>query len=324
MSTLVGSVALDNRIRRGERLNLSDGTFLHIQPQLNRVAFMEPHAVVNHMMSHALSNTVRHVCLTIPALLLTCYATLWPAERSALAQAPTPSPQTPTSTPTPTVTHDQGAWVGLYTHYLLTDQLGFYGEYHLRRSGGLDRMSKLTTRLGVSYHPSPTLSLKGGTEHRLSWSKRPNDPTEEPYVSEHRAWEQLSTSLTLFGLKLGQQVRLEQRWRRSTSKLKPDYDVVYRHRYKLSLCRGLPGADSLFACAYNEVFLQTGEAVERRYFEENRSYLGLGAWLSPQLSVQIGYMRSYGQTGDERFKSDDIIRLNLYHRLSFVERGEEG
>jgi hypothetical protein len=35
-------------------------------------------------------------------------------------------------------------------------------------------------------------------------------------------------------------------------------------------------------------------------------------------------MRSYGQTGDERFKSDDIIRLNLYHRLSFVERGEEG
>lgn len=264
------------------------------------------------MMSLPLSTQSHRACIICLALLLTCYPAPWSASQSALAQT------------SPTVTRDQGAWVGLYTHYLFTDQLGFYGEYHLRRSGWLERMNKLTARLGVSYQVSRTLSLKGGTEHRLSWSKRPNDPTEEPYVPEHRVWEQLSTSDTLFGLKLGQQVRLEQRWRRSTSKLKPDYYALYRHRYKLSLCRGLPGVTSLFACVYNEVFVQTGEAAERRYFEENRSYLGLGAWLSPQLSLQVGYMRSYGQTGDERFKSDDIIRLNLYHRLSFFEHGEEG
>lgn len=219
------------------------------------------------------------------------------------------------------IQRDQGMWFGLYTLYHFSKNWGFYGEYHLRRAQGFEQMSKLAVRLGLNYTWNESFNLTGGTEHRLNWTRTPHLDTEEEYVPENRIWEQFSTRTQFAHLQLGQQVRLEQRWKRSASKTDPENRFIQRFRYKLSFCGhlyGQEGPSGIFACIYNELFMQAGN-VEWRYYEENRTYAGLGVGITEHLSLQLGYMKSIGPIGDSIFKNEDIIRLNLFHKLNFFE-----
>ena len=121
------------------------------------------------------------------------------------------------------ISRDNGVWFGLYTTYWFSEKFGYYGEYHVRRSHGLDQMSKLYLRFGANYRPYDDLRLTFGVVNRYTWTEHPGDPTEEDYVPEYRFWEQALFSQKYFGLKLYHQLRVEQRWRRSTSIEDPTY-----------------------------------------------------------------------------------------------------
>lgn len=224
------------------------------------------------------------------------------------------------------VARDTGVWFGLYTTYWLSDKWGYYGEYHLRRSNFLDHMSKLYLRLGANYRPSSGLRLTLGVVNRYTWTDHPEDPTEEAYVPEFRFWEQALFIEKYFGLKFYHQLRVEQRWRRSTSMEDPTYYYYNRFRYKFLAYVPIFGdflnRNSFFLCLYNEIFMQQGEKIQFNYYEDNRAYVGFGYGITDDIQLHFGYMKSFGQLDAFTFRDHDIFRLSLYHKHSFFEGDE--
>lgn len=131
------------------------------------------------------------------------------------------------------VERDKGVWFGLYTSYWLTEKWGYYGEYHVRRADLLDRMSKLYIRVGANYKVDDGLKLTFGVVNRYTWSDFPDSPAEEKYVPEFRFWEQLLFKNYYFGMRFYHQIRIEQRWKRSTKIIDPTYYYYNRFRYTL-------------------------------------------------------------------------------------------
>ena len=216
---------------------------------------------------------------------------------------------------------DNGAWLGLYTTYWFTKKWGYYGEYHVRRADFVNRMSKLYMRFGVNYKVDSHLRLTTGVVNRYTWTDHPGSPLEEAVVPEYRFWEQALFNAKYFGLKIYHQLRIEQRWRRSTKIAEPKYYYYNRFRYKFLAYGPIFGplleTGSLFFCFYNEIFMQAGEKVEYNYYEDNRAYAGIGYGLTDDVHLHIGYMKSFGQLNAFEFRNHDIFRLSIYHKLSF-------
>ena len=216
---------------------------------------------------------------------------------------------------------DNGAWLGLYTTYWFSKKWGYYGEYHVRRADFVNRMSKLYMRFGVNYKVDTNLRLTVGVVNRFTWSDYPESPLEERVVPEYRFWEQALFTAKYFGLKFVHQLRVEQRWKRSTQIADPTYYYYNRFRYKILAYGPIFGplleTGSLFFCFYNEIFMQQGEKVEFNYYEDNRAYAGLGYGLTDSVHLHVGYMKSFGQLDAFRFRNHDIFRLSIYHKLSF-------
>ena len=223
----------------------------------------------------------------------------------------------------PLVARDQGVWFGLYTTYWLSKKWGYYGEYHLRRSNFLDRMSKLYLRFGANYKVDQQLRITVGVVNRYTWTDHPGSIEEEDYVPEFRFWEQLLFKNRYFGMKFYHQLRVEQRWRRSTKIIDPTYYYYNRFRYKFlgyaPIYGPLSKKNSFFLCFYNEIFMQQGEKVKYNYYEDNRSYLGVGYSLTDKIQLHFGYMKSFGQIDEFTFRNHDILRVSLYHKHYFFD-----
>ena len=222
---------------------------------------------------------------------------------------------------------DTGAWLGLYTTYWLSKKWGYYGEYHIRRADFVNRMSKLYLRVGANYRVDTNLRLTFGVVNRYTWSDHPELETEETVVPEYRFWEQALFNARYFGLKIYHQLRVEQRWKRSTKISEPTYHYYNRFRYKFLFYGPLIGhlleTNSLFFCFYSEIFMQVGKQVQYNYFEDSRTYIGLGYGLTDEVHLHIGYMKSFGQLDAFKFRNHDIFRFSIYHKLSFFD-GDNG
>ena len=141
---------------------------------------------------------------------------------------------------------------------------------------------------------------------------RPDERAHSTFVEPHFAhairggWRQAPQS--------------EQRWKRSTKIADPTYYYYNRFRYKILAYGPIFGplleTGSLFFCVYNEIFMQAGEKVEFNYYEDNRSYAGVGYGLTDTFHLHIGYMKSFGQLDAFKFRNHDIFRLSIYHKLS--------
>ena len=224
---------------------------------------------------------------------------------------------------------DQGVWFGLYTTYKLSKDWAYYGEYHLRRSqvenswDTIGRMSKLYIRLGAMYKAHPQLNITMGVVNRYTWSETYPDPLEEKWVPEFRFWEQLLFKQRMFGIKLYHQVRVEQRWRRSTRIADPTFYYYNRFRYKLlgyfPIFGKLTRPGSFYGCLYNEIFMQQGKKVQYNFFEDNRAYMGVAYAFSDAFHLHFGYMKSFGQLNALTFRNHDIFRLSLYNKFDFYK-----
>jgi hypothetical protein len=223
---------------------------------------------------------------------------------------------------------DQGVWFGLYTTYKLSKKWAYYGEYHIRRAHVTSKtwdhigdMSKLYFRLGALYKAHPQLNVTMGIVNRYTWSETYPDPLEEEWVPEFRFWEQLLFKQKMFGIKLYHQLRVEQRWRRSTKIADPTYYYYNRFRYKLlgyfPLIGKLTQPGSFYGCLYNEIFMQQGKKVQYNFFEDNRAYMGVAYAFSDAFHLHFGYMKSFGQLNALTFRNHDIFRLSLYNKFDF-------
>lgn len=238
---------------------------------------------------------------------------------AALAVAVSYSLFSQVATPEKETRSTSGAWFGFYTKYHFNDRWAYYGEYHVRRKDGFDKMGQIYLRFGATYKVAKYLEVTAGFVNPYYWNPNPEATNTDRVAPQYRAWEQAVLATPFDHIKVMHQLRLEQRWRRDFVKDSP-YKLTHRFRYKLTVYVPLNHRDfdekTLFLAMYNEIFIQTGKTVTFNHLEDNRSFVGLGYNINHDWQIQSGYMYTYRHDGaPHKFENRNIWRLSLYHHL---------
>ncbi|MFD0861377.1 DUF2490 domain-containing protein [Sungkyunkwania multivorans] len=174
--------------------------------------------------------------------------------------------------------------IGILQHYELFNHY----EFAFFRTGiSLHLNPKVTTTIGYGYLSSEPFSknreAKGGTQHWMY---------EEVYLRSH-----------LQKFAFDHRFRHETRWIRKDGER---FHPYHRLRYRFQLKH--PIRKNYYIRGFNELFIN----LQKSPFNQNRSYVGLGAYLNDDISLDIGYMRN--AFSDANF---DRIRICLSFRLDY-------
>ncbi|MAP55585.1 DUF2490 domain-containing protein [Altibacter sp.] len=185
-----------------------------------------------------------------------------------------------------------GAW---YMYFFNTSfgesDWGLQGDFQYRDWRGLGDREQLLLRSGVTYTPKDL-----GVKFTLGYgniSSGAYGTDSDALVIEHRVYQEALLSNTILKrLLVTHRFRYEQRWVE---------DQDFRTRYRYNLFVNIPfNANELvkntyYFAFYNELFIngerQIGDGRSVGYFDRNRTYLGLGYVLKPNLRFQLGWMQ---------------------------------
>jgi hypothetical protein len=125
------------------------------------------------------------------------------------------------------------------------------------------------------------------------------DPPRRDEFVEHRAWQQLTWNLPLWGLTVQSRTRLEQRF------VETDGDTGWRLREFVKTTVPLTRDKDWFVSLWDELFWDLGDTDwgQRTGFRQNRAFAGLGAFLDAahRVSVEVGYLNQWvDRRGDDK------------------------
>jgi hypothetical protein len=119
--------------------------------------------------------------------------------------------------------------------------------------------------------------------------------------NEHRIWQQFFYKHSISKLKIDHRVRIEERMIQVHSKDQDNvvhddgytnHQVRFRYRFmaRLPLNHAALDPKTLFASAYDEVFLSTGKLVTFHEPDQNRIFAGLGYQFTKDFALQGGFL----------------------------------
>lgn len=202
----------------------------------------------------------------------------------------------------PTRTHAQGAarintvsshaWYQYFGTYRFTSRWSASTEVQVRRASLLSDKQQLLTRAALNYTLTDRVmfTVGYGYIHTYPYGEYPSAAA----FPEQRIYQQAQlTAAPLGRLVLAHRYRQEQRFLRFPGLT--DYQLLNRSRYQLRATLPLTQATvepkTLYAYAFDEVFVSFGKNVATNIFDQNRLGGGLGYKLSKALAVEVGYLQ---------------------------------
>jgi hypothetical protein len=203
------------------------------------------------------------------------------------------------------VTMEQ-AWLGYFNQTRFNPKWGLWFDAHIRtRDDFFSKYSTAATRIGLTYFLNDDTRLTAGYAF---FNFFPADNHKQVSQPEHRSWQQLQWQTKYKRLIAVQRLRLEQRHRRkiaSDSALAEGYNFNWRGRYsyllQIPLGKRSPQPNTFSLILNDEVMVNFGRQIVYNYFDQNRFFAGLSYHISPNVSLQFGYMNIFQQlaAGDE-------------------------
>ena len=175
-----------------------------------------------------------------------------------------------------------GSWLMYFGTNRVSDAFSIHTEAQFRYWEVGSNFNQMLLRTGANFHLTEQAIATAGYAYILT-----DGSFEEPAGAldsrEHRLFLQFILKNRLRKLAFEHRYRLEQRF----ISLGDANDTQYRARYRLQLTH--PINEVFFVNGYDEVFLN----LQGNVFGQNRLYLALGAKLSPEVSVQAGYLKNH-------------------------------
>jgi len=210
--------------------------------------------------------------------------------------------------------HNANLWVNYFGDHPLTENWQFHLDTQVRRDNvGLNQQQYLV-QPGFNWKVSPRLTLGAGYGYMRTYPYG-EFPVASP-VTEHRVWEQASTSTPLLNLNWNHRVRLEQRHIGRPG----NYRYENRFRYRLLTTVPLPFGErnDWYFKASDEIFLNFGGAVARNKFDQNRAYVALGRRLARHTRKEFGFMEQPLQHRNGRvMEHNHTLMLSLFSGWPF-------
>ena len=228
--------------------------------------------------------------------------------------------------PTRVADYNTVGWFVYEGDHGLGKRWAVHTEYQWRRVQVVRARQQALARLGLTYRLAPRVQLGGGYTSLVThpYGDYPTAGTGVPFP-EHRIYEDVTLSDTLGRLALAQRVRLEQRWVGQLNDGARRGDIAswqYQHRirYQLAATRPLKGArvddGEAYLTAFDEVFLNFGQAVGGNIFNQNRIGGGLGYQVRDGFQVELQYLNQITQHADPDPATDlPVFEFNHGFRL---------
>jgi hypothetical protein len=225
--------------------------------------------------------------------------------------------------PVKQVSESTPLWTGYLAQARLSNQWGLWTDVHLRTTDNLvEGLSTGILRVGLMYYLNDNTKLTAGYAYVNHFPAPGHAGISQP---EHRPWQQIQWHTNGPKSRLGQWIRLEERFRRrilSDSELAEGYTYGTRVRYNLLASFPLtkkgfaPGSLSLVL--NDEIHLNIGRKVVYNYFDQNRFFVGLGYQLGKHSTLQAGYMNLFQQlAAGNQYRNLHTARVFLFQNLDF-------
>jgi hypothetical protein len=191
-----------------------------------------------------------------------------------------------------------GSWNIVNLKYSIDKKWSVFGEAQLRSLKFYNTFHYYEYKAGVNYKIYPNVKLSLGMGNYITYNEGGNFKLPKNN-DEFRIWPQLVLSQSVGNFMIEQRYRAEFRFTSNG----------YRNRYRYRLGASLPIAKSkkgyspLIISASNELFF-TGKEP---YFERNRLLLTLNYKLSPQLSLQAGYLHQFDYKINDETGRDFLV-----------------
>jgi hypothetical protein len=194
---------------------------------------------------------------------------------------------------------DLGAWYMYFGTYEVSEKWSVHAEIqHRNHDVGFDIM-QLLTRVGMNYHLSDGAMLTAGYGYITNHD--PGDGISDPYLTEHRIWQQ-----AILRSQVGRQT-FEHRYRSEQRFM--DEEMEWRFRYRIFWSIPLHQIDEerkWFVGLYDEIFVKPYEVA----FDINRIYAAVGYQYKKGNNIQLGLLNQQTNTSAKFY-----LQLGWLHRI---------
>jgi hypothetical protein len=210
-------------------------------------------------------------------------------------------------------------WLTNTTTVRLHERWSLHVEYQFRRDNYLADWQQSLLRTGINYHLNDKVTLRVGYAwiETMPYGDFPIQAAGRQFT-EHRLYQVATVQNPLGRLGLSHRFMSEQRWvtryNLSTSGRAPEETVFqnrlrYMARLQMPLTKPTMGDRTVYAAAYDEIFLGFGENVSENVFDQNRLALLLGYQFSPLFRIEGGFFQQIVQLPRE-IETRNVFQLN--------------
>lgn len=215
-------------------------------------------------------------------------------------------------------------WLGFSSQSRFTDKSGLWVDLHLRFADHYIREKTMfLSRLGYIYYINDVMRLSGGYTYAHRYSQ-----AGVRRLPEHRPWQQIQWVSRKRRFELAQTTRVEQRFRKeSVDGFRSEgYSFNWRLRYNIAFTIPITGKSLVPKTSYlflsHEINVNAGKNIVYNYFDQYRSFAGLGYQFNSKLHANVGHLFIFQQDPRERhFGHTHAIRLFVYYNFDFRAGG---
>ena len=224
--------------------------------------------------------------------------------------------------------HVQQTWAAYFNQTRFSDRWGAWLDLHLRtKEDFVNDLSTGIVRGGITYYANDRLRLTAGYAFVNFF---PADDHSEISRPEHRPWQQVAWNTASPKARLGNSIRLEQRFRRKikdADELADGYLFNYRVRYNtmltLPLSKKAFAPNTLSVNLNNEVHINFGKQVVYNYFDQNRLFAGFAYHVNSTDYLQFGYMNLFQQLASgNNYRMTHAARVYFYQTIDLRKKSQ--
>ncbi len=203
---------------------------------------------------------------------------------------------------------DLGSWFMLFTNNRISEKMSIHAEAQYRSYEVGTNFNQLLLRTALNYKLSDKAIASLGYIY-ITTDGTFEEPQDEENIKEHRIYQQFILKNKVGKLEFSHRYRLEQRFIDSPLN---GTDTQHRSRYFLRVTH--PLHKSLYATAYNEVFLN----LQGDTFSQNRLYGALGYTFNKNIRGELGFLKNHIDT-----RNFDRLQVALFINTDLRKKTKE-
>lgn len=211
-------------------------------------------------------------------------------------------------------------WIRYYNIFPLSKKWALHSEFDNRSFVNPIHENLFVIRSQARYRASKIMDFGGGFAYFNVNTQNPNvDPDYS--VPEYRAQQDLTFINDIAKITFHNRFQIEERFIQKTDKneLLNEFSFAYRFRYRLQSTFTIweKEQQSIKGTISDEVMLNYGKDNRKNTFDQNRLYIALRYHFTPNLGLELGYLKNFQRRSSGiDFYDRDIIRFTVYHRIN--------